>query len=465
MSTQTTTSGKMKFGTIVLFGINCLLGAGIFITPGKAYSELGMNLFPVLVVCAVLALIMALAFAEMAGIFTKTGGVYVYVSATFGPFLGFNIGFMRFLAACVALAVQVAALPGIITTALGIPLAPANSAMISIAFACVLCGINLISVKVMSVFTRVSSWLVLAALISCILVSFSHFDLANFTDVPGLVAQSTGVEVPAFGHLTSAEFSGGFLLLFYAMVGFENIGVASQDMENPTRDIPRAIILVLLSVTALYFLLFASIIGSMGGEHLAFSDNSVADSVGMVLGNGARAIMSLGSVVALFGIGLAMCFAGPRNLVPLAVDGFLPESAGANNKRGVPAKSIIAMLVVTIIFIVLANAMSKESFVLLVEVATVCRLLQYLAVIVGIFVVRKKKMQGTYRMPWFKVLVPICVLVCLYLGSCTPPTVLLITLGLIVISLLVYFLYAQPRAKRMDESGDDGHHHGHHHAV
>ena len=459
MSSQTTTSGKMKFGTIVLFGINCLLGAGIFITPGKAYSELGMNLFPALLVCAILALIMALAFAEMAGIFTKTGGVYVYVRATFGPFLGFNIGFMRFLAACVALAVQVAALPEIIMTAMHIHLTPVSSAIISIVFACILCGINLISVKVMSVFTRVSSWLVLAALIGCILISFSHFDLANFADVHGLVALSTGAEVPAFGHLTTAQFSGGFLLLFYAMVGFENIGVASQDMENPTRDIPRAIIMVLLMVTVLYFLLFASIIGSMGAEQLVVSDNSVADSVGMVLGSAARTVMSFGSVIALFGIGLAMCFAGPRNLVPLAVDNFLPESAGANNKRGVPAKSIIIMLMVTIVFIVLANAMSKESFVLLVQVATVCRLLQYLAVIVGIFVVRKRKLKGTYRMPWIKVLVPICVLVCIYLGLCIAPSVLLITLGLVVISLLAYFFYASPRAKRMNGPVDDDHHH------
>lgn len=88
MSAELAIQNKMKFGTILLFGINCLLGAGIFITPGKAYSLLGVNLFWVLAVCAVMAIIMALAFAEMAGIFTKTGGVYIYASAAWGPFIG-----------------------------------------------------------------------------------------------------------------------------------------------------------------------------------------------------------------------------------------------------------------------------------------------------------------------------------------------------------------------------------------
>ncbi|EGM6511306.1 APC family permease [Salmonella enterica] len=449
MSAELAIQNKMKFGTILLFGINCLLGAGIFITPGKAYSLLGVNLFWVLAVCAVMAIIMALAFAEMAGIFTKTGGVYIYASAAWGPFIGFNIGFMRFLAACVALSVQVAALPSIVITAFHIHLSMVESMAISIVFACLLYGINLISVRVVSVFTRLSSWLVLATLAGCIIISYTHFQLANLSSVTGLVSGSTGTPVPGMGQLSAGQFSAGFLLLFYAMVGFENIGVAAQDMENPTRDVPRAIIVVLITVSLIYFLLFSSVLGAMGGAGLSLSDNSVADSVGMVLGTGGRLVISLGSLVALFGIGLAMCFAGPRNLVPLAVDKFLPESAGANNARGVPAQSIVIMLCVTIFFIVLANEMSSQAFVLLVQVATVCRLLQYLIVTVGIFSIRKQKLAGTYKMPAIYVLIPLCVLACIYLGLKVSPVVLLITLGLIVISLVIYLTYSSPRARRM----------------
>lgn len=72
------------------------------------------------------------------------------------------------------------------------------------------------------------------------------------------------------GQLSAGQFSAGFLLLFYAMVGFENIGVAAQDMENPTRDVPRAIIVVLITVSLIYFLLFSSVLGAMGGQGFRF---------------------------------------------------------------------------------------------------------------------------------------------------------------------------------------------------
>lgn len=58
---------------------------------------------------------------------------------------------------------------------------------------------------------------------------------------------------------------------------------------------------------------------------------------------------------------------------------------------------------------------------LLVQVATVCRLLQYLIVTVGIFSIRKQKLAGTYKMPAIYVLIPLCVLACIYLGLKVSP--------------------------------------------
>jgi amino acid transporter len=446
---MTESSGKIKFGAIILFGMNCLLGAGIFLTPGRAYANLGMNLFWVLAVCAILAIIMALVFAEMAGKFTRTGGVYVYVKEAFGPFLGFNVGFMRFLAACVALAVQMTALPNIINTLTGIIISPFISAIISIIFIIVLCGINMISVRVASIFTSITSWIVLAILIISILSTVFFVNMSNFTVPENLVAGAgTAAEhmVPTHG-LSGAAFASGFLLLFYAFVGFENIGVAAQDMENPTKNIPRAIIIVLCVVTIIYFLLFFGIIGVLGPDAVS-SNNSVADGVHKVLGSSGNILISIGSIIALTGIGLAMSFAGPRNLVPLAVDNFLPQNAGANNKRGVPAQSILIMLIVTIIFIIVANIMSKDSFQLLVGVATVCRLIQYVAVAIGTFKIRKKGIPGTYKLPFAGILVTIAVLVCIYLAFQVKLQIIWLTLAVIVISLIIYYAYSLPRYKK-----------------
>lgn len=112
--------------------------------------------------------------------------------------------------------------------------------------------------------------------------------------------------------------------------------------------------------------------------------------------------------MALFSTG----FAGPGNLVPLAMDKFLPESAGENKARKIPAQSIVIMLGVIISFTVLELA-------------------------------------GTYKMPAVYALIPLCVLACIYLGLKVPPVVLLITPGLIIFSLLIYLMYSKPRTNGM----------------
>lgn len=445
---MTETGKKIKFGAIILFGMNCLLGAGLFLTPGRAFSAVGMNLFWMLAICAILATIEALAFAEMAGKFTRTGGVYVYVKEAFGPFLGFNVGFMRFLAACVALAVQMSALPNIINTFTGITFSPTEKALISSAFCIVLCGINMISVRVASIFTSFTSWIVLLTLAICIISTLSSIDFNNFSMPAGLV-NADNKPIPALWDLSKEAFSSGFLLLFYAFVGFENIGVAAQDMENPTKNIPKAIIIVLIIVTIIYFLLFFGILGVLGPD-IIHSNNSVAEGTAKVLGTFGRCITSIGTIIALSGIGLAMSFAGPRNLVPLAVDNFLPEKAGANNARGVPAQSIFVMLILTIICLIVSNSMSKESFSLLVGVATVCRLIQYFTVTLGVFSIRKKGIPGTYKMPLAGILVTLSVLVCIFLVTTIKLKILFSTLVLIIISLIIYYGYAYPRYKKFN---------------
>ncbi|HEL8102700.1 TPA: APC family permease [Escherichia coli] len=437
----------MNFSDIYFLGINCLLGAGIFLTPGKAYSAVGVNLFWILIICAVLAIILSLVFAEMAGIFTRTGGVYVYASTAWGKFIGFNTGFMRFLAACIALAVQVTALPSILASAFGIDFSIYGKMVVSLGFLLLLCLLNLISVKIVSLFTRLSSKVIIVVLAGCILVSFVNFQPANLYSVQGLLS-AAGSPVPELWKLNSSQFSAGFLLLFYAFVGFENIGVAAQDMRNPTRDVPRAIICVLATVAVIYILLFTSVQGNMGGEKLVKAENAVADSVGLVLGEWGTLVVSLGSVVALFGIGLAMLFSGPRNIVPLASDKFFPESVGANNSRGVPAVSIVIMSCISAFFVILGNIISSEVFVLLVQIATVCRLLQYMVVAAGIFRIRKK-FKSTWTMPFAIALIPLCLLVCVYLFIQLPSVVLFISLGVIIFSLIVWYFYSAPRIRRL----------------
>ena len=95
---------KSKFGfwSIVLLGINSIIGTGIFALPSKSYELIGTASIFALVLNAVLVFSIALCFAEASSYFTQNGAAYVYVKDAFGDFFGFVVGFMRFAIGVVA---------------------------------------------------------------------------------------------------------------------------------------------------------------------------------------------------------------------------------------------------------------------------------------------------------------------------------------------------------------------------
>ncbi|WP_373898177.1 APC family permease [Haloimpatiens sp. FM7315] len=110
-------SDKKKFGfwSIVLLGINAIIGSGIFLLPNQAMKlieplSLGVIVFDMLLVISI-----AMCFAEVGGMFKKNGGPYVYAREAFGDFIGFEVGFMKWAISIIAWAAMAVAF----ATALG----------------------------------------------------------------------------------------------------------------------------------------------------------------------------------------------------------------------------------------------------------------------------------------------------------------------------------------------------------
>ncbi|MBF1318069.1 MAG: amino acid permease, partial [Megasphaera micronuciformis] len=95
---------KNKFGfwSIVLLGINAIVGTGIFLLPNKAYAVIGSASLGVLFFDALLAGCIALCFAEAAGFFTRNGGPYLYAKHALGDFWGFEVGVLKWVVIIIA---------------------------------------------------------------------------------------------------------------------------------------------------------------------------------------------------------------------------------------------------------------------------------------------------------------------------------------------------------------------------
>ena len=94
-------SRSMNLFDIICLGINGIIGAGIFLLPGKLAAVAGQSSILIFAICGLLCLAIALCFAEMGGIYQETGGAYIYARNTFGPMIGFMVGWMMWLSAII----------------------------------------------------------------------------------------------------------------------------------------------------------------------------------------------------------------------------------------------------------------------------------------------------------------------------------------------------------------------------
>ncbi|XCY61593.1 amino acid permease [Streptococcus iniae] len=85
---------KFSLSGATLYGINAVIGSGIFLLPQEIYKGLGPASIAVMLGTAILTIMLAVCFAEVSGYFGKNGGAFQYSKRAFGDFIGFNVGFL-----------------------------------------------------------------------------------------------------------------------------------------------------------------------------------------------------------------------------------------------------------------------------------------------------------------------------------------------------------------------------------
>ena len=264
---------KNKFGfwSIVLLGINAIVGTGIFLLPNKAYAVIGSASLGVLFFDALLAGCIALCFAEAAGFFTRNGGPYLYAKHALGDFWGFEVGVLKWVVIIIAWATMSVGFATALGAAFPMLGGDMNKNIIASVIIILLTVLNLLGVDTSKRLNDLITVSKLVPLFAFICVGIFFVNGSNFT--------------PVFlnDEYTPGSFAQAAVLLFFAYTGFEAIAVAAEDMDNPKKNLPRAIITVMVSVTVLYLLILGVCIGVMGPE-LASSQAPVQDAFYKAIG-------------------------------------------------------------------------------------------------------------------------------------------------------------------------------------
>lgn len=364
---------------IVGLAVNDVIGSGVFLLPAAAAALLGGASFLAVIVAGCAVALLVLCFAEAASYFDEPGGAYLYTREAFGEFVGFEVGWMTWLARIASVASLSAGFAVATTFVLpGADTGWTRVGVITIPLA-ILTVINVMGVKPgarVAVGFAIAKTVPLVVFVACGIFAVDWSRLGP-------------IEAPAFGTLGEAS-----LLLLFAYAGFENTPAAAGEYRNPQRDVPFALLTMIALVTLLYTLVQVVAQGTLPG--LAESASPLADSATLFLGAWAGVMMTIGAMVSIEGNVGNTTLVGPRYLFALGRDGYGPAVFGRVHPRyRTPAAAIVAQSSIALVL-----AMTG-TFVELVMLSIVARLATYIGTAAAIPVLRRKRevRPGSFRLP------------------------------------------------------------------
>ena len=337
--TQNKNAGdKLGFWSIVLLAINSIIGSGIFLTPGSVVSQAGSKALIVYFIAAIFASVLAISFSAAAKYVTKSGASYAYSKAAFGDNVGFYVGILRYFSASVAWGVMaVGVIKSTISIFGGNPDKFLNVTIGFIILMVVVTVINLFGQKFVKFVMNMATAGKLAALILIIVAGVVLLIKTGATHSLSSVDQITQNGHKIVPALTTTGFVMAVVSAFYAFTGFESVASGSEDMQEPEKNLPKAIPLAILVIAAIYIGVVAV---AMVLDPKALMTTKQVVAVSAIFKNEVlRDVILVGALISMLGINVASSFNAPRILEAMAREHQLPATLTKRTKNNFPIKT------------------------------------------------------------------------------------------------------------------------------
>lgn len=294
--------------------INITIGGGIFRLPALVAASLGAAAPIAYLVCAVAMGLIVICMADAGKRVTLTGGPYAYVGKAFGPYAGFLAGVLLWMLGTFA----TAAVSRVFASNVAQLLPESSSAiMTTVILVAAFVFWSVINLRGVTLGVRLNTIATVAKLLPLILIAiagavFVHAENFHITSMP-----------PA------RDFARTSLILIFAFAGIESALIPSGEVRDSERTVPRAILLAMLGITALYIALQMVTQGILGSALAQSTQAPLADAAGASLGGWARSLLLAGAAISMFGYLGGMTLSMPRIVYALARDKFLPGALAA----------------------------------------------------------------------------------------------------------------------------------------
>jgi len=336
-------SRRLGLGDAVVIGLGAMIGAGVFAAFAPAAQAAGAGLLLGLALAAVVAFGNATSTAQLAAVHPTSGGVYAYGRAELGPWWGFFAGWGFVIgktASCAAMALTFAAY--VAPPGWGRPIA---------ALAAVALGaVNLFGITRTAQLARVLVAIVLAALTLVAVAGLS----------PAATATGGNLDLVATGPLGILQAAG---ILFFAFAGYARIATLGEEVRDPARTIPRAIVLAFAAALLVYAVIAVAALHVLGPGALAASSAPLVDVVRAAGWDAAAPLVRIGAAAASLGALLALITGIGRTSFAMAREGDLPRIlANVDARWHVPRNAEIAVVAVVVAIVALGDIRGAIGF-------------------------------------------------------------------------------------------------------
>jgi APA family basic amino acid/polyamine antiporter len=349
---------------LVLIGIGCIIGAGVYVMTGTAAANYaGPAVVVSFAIAGLACAFTGLCYAELSSVLPVSGASYTYAYASLGEVVAWGLGWMLMLEFGLAGSALAVGFAGYLGSVLGdfgvhIPAALSNSLVhgeitpngLHFSFAP---SINLVAPAALAVATAVlirgishsaavNTFLVvvkIGVLLGFVAVGSRHIDTANWT--PFLPPNEGGFRYGVPGVLRAAS------ILFFAYLGFEAVATAASEAKRPQRDIPFGILGALLVSTIIYAVVALVLTGLVPFRSLNVPD-PIAVAVGAIGMPVVAIIIKLGALTGLASVLLVNTYGQSRILYSIAADGLLPRAFARIHPRfSTPANGTILVAAIS----------------------------------------------------------------------------------------------------------------------
>jgi basic amino acid/polyamine antiporter, APA family len=408
----------LSFWQVSLSGIGVILGAGVYALIGPAAAQAGSALWLAFLLAGVTAGLTAYAYARLSRLAPKNSPEFQYTALAFGPQLGFVSGALMLIADVLGAAAVTIGFGGYVKHLVGTPITLNALALIVVVGAIIWSGVE----------QSVAIAIVLTGLEALGLVFVIVVGLPSWAGTDYLAATNgfTGI-------------SGAAALIFFAYLGFDELGNFAEEMHRPERDLPRALFVAMVVTTAIYVLVALSAVAVVSPERLAASEAPLALVAERVLGARADAALSVLAMAATANTALLLLVSASRSIYGMAAAGVLPRRLAHVGRTAVPLRStllVLGLLAALVLVGTLRQVAAMTDAAVLVSFILVNASLPWLAAR------RRTPARGVARA--VEVLVPtVAVLLCGWLLLHAGATSVIVVLGL---AAVMFALTAARRA-------------------